>query len=72
MSYNVSRKKSSMKYIKEHQQWVQILYKKELYEEHIKPAIERSGMNQSQFIKLAVEKLINELEEEKAEGNNDD
>ena len=53
-----SAKKSTIKYIKEKQRQVIVRWKKEDYEEHIGPAIKRSGKPMSQFIKEAVNEKI--------------
>lgn len=58
MTYSESSKRSTVKYIKEKQQRIEIKYKKEEYADRILPAIEKSGMPAATFIKKAVDEKI--------------
>lgn len=58
MTYSESSKRSTVKYIKEKQQRIEIKYKKEEYTDRILPAIEKSGMPVATFIKKAVDEKI--------------
>ena len=58
MAYNESAMKSTVKYVKDKQQRLEIKYKKDDYEERIQPAIEKSGLATATFIKQAIEEKI--------------
>ncbi len=57
--YNhTSGKNATMKYIKEKTKQVVIRWKKEDYDNRIRPGIERSGLPMATFIKQAVEEKL--------------
>lgn len=58
MAYNEISKKATMKYIKEKMQQFTIRFTKSDYDERIKPAIEKSGLKPTTFIKQAIEEKI--------------
>ena len=58
MAYNEIAKNATIKYIKDKQQRLEIKYKKEEYDQRIRPAIERSGLPTATFIKQAVDEKI--------------
>ncbi len=51
-------KEATQKYIKDKQQRVEVKWKKTEYAEHIEPAIKKSGLPVSTYIKRAVEEKI--------------
>ena len=52
--YTEASKRATIKYIKEHTKQIMVRYKKEEYIERIKPAIDKSGIPISTFIKQAI------------------
>lgn len=58
MAYNEIAKNATIKYIKDKQQRLEIKYKKEEYDQRIRPAIERSGLPTATFIKQAIDEKI--------------
>ncbi len=58
MAYNEAAKKATMKYIKEKMQQLTIRFNKSDYNERIKPAIEKSGLKPTTFIKQAIDEKI--------------
>ncbi len=58
MAYNETAKKATMKYIKDKMQQFTIRFKKDDYENRIKPAIEASGLAPTTFIKQAIDEKI--------------
>ena len=58
MPYNELQKKATMKYIKEKQHEIKLRFKKEDYESRIGPAINKSGLPVSTFIKNAIDEKI--------------
>lgn len=59
--YNESSKKRTLKYMSGKQKRVSLNWLKEDYDNRIKPAIDKSGLPVSTFIKEAVEeKILNE------------
>ena len=58
MAYSEQQNKRNIEYVKEHQKQIQVKYKKEEYEDFVKPAIEKSGMPVATFIKMAVKEKI--------------
>ena len=61
--YNESRKQSTTKYIRNNQKRIDLKIKKEVWENEIEPAILRSGLPVSTYIKQAIfEKIERENE----------
>ena len=58
MAYDDVARKATVKYIKEKQRQITIRYQKDDFENRIKPAIDRSGMKLTTFIKQAVDEKI--------------
>ena len=58
MAYNEASKKATIKYIKEKMQQFTIRFNKNDYDERIKPAIEKSGLKPTTFIKQAINEKI--------------
>ena len=56
--YKESVKKAVLKYQAEKTHRIAIRYRKELYEEVLRPAILRSGLTETAFIKLAIEEKL--------------
>ena len=66
MTYSESSKRASMKYIKEKQKSILLKIKKSDFENIIQPAIEKSGLPTSTFIKDAIyEKIKRDFNDEK-------
>ena len=55
---NTYGKNATMKYIKEKTKQVVVRWKKEDYDNRIKPGIEKSGLPMATFIKQAVEEKL--------------
>ncbi len=58
MAYNESRKRASMKYVKERLHSVTLRYRKEEWESAIEPAIAKSGLPVATFVKEAIDEKI--------------
>ena len=58
MPYDEIAKKATMKYLKTKQKRLVIFYKKDDYEQFVKPAIDKSGLPTTTFIKKAVAEKI--------------
>lgn len=58
MAYNESAMRASIKYVKEHQKQIVVKYKKEEFDQDVKPAIEKSGLPTATFIKQAIAEKI--------------
>lgn len=58
MEYSEERKQSSMKYIREKQKSILVRFKRTQYEEEIEPAIIKSGLQVTTFIKNAIMEKI--------------
>ena len=56
--YNENSKDRTIKYIKENCKRVEFRYTKDEYEERIVPAVEKSGMCMSDFIRAAIDEKI--------------
>lgn len=53
-----TRNARNIQYVKEHQKQIQIKYKNEEYQQHILPAIKKTGLPVATFIKQAIEEKI--------------
>ena len=58
MAYNEYSKNRTTRYLKNKQKSLTVRYKKDHFDERIKPAIERSGMPLATFVKTAVDEKI--------------
>lgn len=58
MAYNEASKRATIKYIKEKMKQFTIRFNKSDYNERIKPAIEKSGLKPTVFIKQAIDEKI--------------
>ena len=56
--YGPKHKEYTINYIHENYKRVEIRFKKEIYDNEIKPAIDRSGMSQNAFIMDAIKEKI--------------
>ncbi len=57
--YNNKSKEATIKYMKEKLKQLNIRFKKDEYEEVIKPLIDRSGLKPITYIKLALKEKLN-------------
>lgn len=57
--YNESRKKSTLKYMKEKMKIINLRIPKDKYEQDVEPYIKSSGLPMATFIKCAMQEKIN-------------
>ena len=68
--YSKAAGRATVKYVRDHVKRVTLKYRKEYYEEHIQPAVDRAGVPAATFFKEAIEEKI-QRESEKGEDKAD-
>ncbi len=58
MSYTKAACRATSKYVKEKQKTIAIRFKKDEYEQNIKPEIEKTGLSTATYIKQAIKEKI--------------
>lgn len=56
--YRKKDKERTIQYIKENLKRLEVRYQRDEYEQHIRPAIEKSGLPTATFIRQAIEEKI--------------
>ena len=58
MTYNESAKRATMKYMKNKMKIINLRFRKDEFDQEIKPYIDKSGMPTATFIKTAIKEKI--------------